>query len=267
MGKLVIFVHGTKPTPCHRVDLVPMKTDSPSFAAAWSQDGEFCPAQEVPYSYSEGFASSLRAGEILLLCAGQGGKPEERKVPVQPIEPHSLRALRATSPVAGIAGFNGASFDAAASPSADMLRMLALHMHSAAQTQVASARAPFTFGAGLGDAALRGAAQARNDGKFGGEAKWWNAGYSQCEILIDTDDGRWYFRGQGGGFPGAGAYSGDLYTGDLGRLIQQTATCQIVSALFYVNITFWDAGSGNLGVFHGGGAGVGGGLLAGHWTR
>jgi hypothetical protein len=152
-------------------------------------------------------------------------------------------------------------------PSADTLRMLASQMHSAGLTQVSSARMPFGFGSGPADTARVASPQARNDGAFYGDAKWWNVGYSQCEIWIDTDGGRWYFRGQGGGFPGAGAYSGNLYTSDVAKLISSTTTCQIVSALFYVNITFWDAGSGNLGMYHGGGVGAGGGLLAGKWTR
>lgn len=157
------------------------------------------------------------------------------------------------------------TFDPNATPSAEQLRRLASQMHSDGASQVSPTRAPFSF-ARSGNAVSIKADRARNDGKFYGDAKWWNAGYSRCEIWIDTDDGRRYFRGEGGGFPGAGAYSGDLYTGDLGRLLATTTTCQIVSALFYVNITFWDAGSTNLGMYHGGGAGVGGGLLAGRWT-
>ena len=159
------------------------------------------------------------------------------------------------------------SFDPAVTPSAETLRMLAQHMHAAGSTQVSSATTPFGFRGGPLDALHGGPAAARTSGKFMGEAKWWNAFYSRCELWIETDGGRFYFRGQGGGFPGAGAYSGDLYTGDVGRLIASTTTCQIVSALFYVNITFWDAASNNLGMFHGGGFGLGGGLLAGRWTR
>jgi len=161
-------------------------------------------------------------------------------------------------------GTVNSSFDANVTPSAEALRKLASQLQSNGHGAASSARMPFNFGP-ASDAVAR-STRARNDGKFYGDAKWWNAGYARCEIFIDTDGGRRYFRGEGGGFPGAGAYSGDLYTGDLGRLLTTTATCQIVSAVFYVNITFWDAGSANLGMYHGGGFGAGGGLFAGHWT-
>lgn len=256
LGKLVVFVHGTKPSPCHRVDLAPLKTEAPMFAATWAQEGDFCPARTAPYSYSEAFATHPRTDEVVILSAGADGSPEERKIPVTAVEPHSLRALR--SPAFGAAerpfSFEGITNEDGPAPSAESLRALAL--------QMSAGGAP---GPGLA-APLGGAPLARSNGKYAGEAKWWNAVYSQCEIWIDTGAGRRYFRGKGGGFPGGGAFSGDLYTGDIGRLLQQTTTCQIVSTLFYVNITFWDAGSGNLGMFHGGGAGIGGGLLAGRWT-
>lgn len=93
--------------------------------------------------------------------------------------------------------------------------------------------------------------------------------YAQCEIWIDPPNGvRAIFKGKGAAFPGGGAYTCDLYLESgvsYQDLLTKSASCSIVTVLFYVNVSFFSAEHEYLGMMHGGGVGVGGGGFVGQF--
>lgn len=48
-AKLIIIIHGKKPTPCHKINIVSMQLETPAFVVTWFQNSEYCLTKEVPF--------------------------------------------------------------------------------------------------------------------------------------------------------------------------------------------------------------------------
>ncbi|MBL8949728.1 MAG: VapA/VapB family virulence-associated protein [Myxococcaceae bacterium] len=149
-------------------------------------------------------------------------------------------------------------FEGAPSPSAESLRERARQMLAAGPAALAGDACGSVHGVAAAD---------RNAGRFGGgEVKWWSAETSRCELHFELNGTTKIFYGEGVRFPGAGACSGELCTDDLFKLLTATSNCVILSAAFYVTVTFRDGYLASLGTFIGEGFGIGGGVFAGRWV-
>lgn len=273
--EVLIIARGGKPSACHRVDIIPARAQQPvaTFAAVAVQEPGFCIPEEQKYAYSEVVTLPRPQDQIVLLSRGPDpSAPHVHQVPVHDFEPNSLQRWQET--------LNADRFARTVPqvPWRDAVPAPAVPTAPLAGPQLYPRQ---SFFARLNDdnegfdpprpspPGPRPTPQVRNSGDFHASVSFYAVGYARCEVFVERDNNgvreRWVFRGEGGGPPLGGGFTGVINTNNLERLISSTTSCAVVGATFYGNITFFDAGANVIGNFHGGGFGVGGGGFVGSW--
>ncbi len=282
--QVLVIAHGRKPSACHRVDIVPARSPAlNAFAVIAVQDPGLCIPGDQGFTYSEVTALPQPAESIAVLSRGKDDtKPHIHEVPIQDFEPNSL--VRWLETQTATSSFLAASHAASLTAHSGAYRSLAPQDQLSSFARDPSRALSYSSQQSPSPLAIRRSDTDQTDppiprpgplrpplqppregGDFHADVKFWLAGYGRCEVFVERDGQRWVFRGEGGGAPGGGGFTGVINTNNLGMLVSSTTSCSLAGLTFYGTLSFFDANANVLGTFHGGGFGVGGGVYTGSW--